>query len=530
MNNSPYSNPNGDLIKTFPLVQGINLDVTKFNSPSWVAGQHTRFDNGQPRKMGGCEQIVPGRDDIVRGFYVVAIGNKKRIFLLRNTGIWQVDVLQDGTVTGEVNRTPAGWNTPGEGDPDLYFSTAEYTKTFVDNETLITNSFLYVVGLPMTENIYNTQDAPIFFGDIDGSDNFLPFEATVSDTMPPVHMYTSGGIFVESNRIVLFGNNGLARYSDEDDPTSMPLENFGGRGSQKFIAARPGRSGFLLWSPTILYNAAFNAEGKLEITVLSPAHSIISPNSIIEGYNNTYFWVGKKQFFSFTGVLNTYKNDFNRNYIFENLNPAYQGKIWGMFVENFTELWWFFPLKGESECSTLIKMNLEEQSWSKTTLHRAAGVQGQIFDDPILSSNINNEYSQITPNYPVWFQERGYDMVVGNVAYPIVGWIQTNMMCLYREEQSLNFSLRLRRWEKDINQTGDMQLEVLKYEYPNSAPVVTNPIIFSSTDTNIPIDEEASIFSLRFTQNVQGGFYQFGKMYLDFQYGNPRPSSEDNSG
>lgn len=530
MSQSPYSNPNGDSIKTFPLVQGINQDVTKFLSPSWVEGQHTRFDNGQPRKMGGFERIIPGNTDIIRGSYVVAIENKKRIFLFRNSGIWQVDVLQDGTVVGEVNRTPSGWNTPGAGDPDLYFSMAEYTKTIVKDNTFITNSYLYVVGLPMTENIYNTQEAPVFFGDISGSDNFLPYEATVSDSLPPVQLYTSGGIFVESNRILLFGNNGIIRFSEEGDPTDMPLVNFDGRGSQKFIAARPGRTGFLLWSPTTLYNASFNAEGKLEIVVLSPALSIISPASIIDGYNNTYFWVGKKQFFSFTGVLNTFKNNFNRNFIFENLNPSYQGKIWGMFAENFTELWWFFPLKGETECSTLIKMNLEEQSWSKTTLNRAAGVQGQIFDDPILSSNITNEYSQISTNYPLWYQERGYDMVVGNETYAISAWIQTNMMCLYREEQSLNFSIRLRRWEKDINQSGDMQLEIMKYEYPNSSPVVSNPIIFSATDTNVPIDEEASIFSLRFTSNVAGGFYQFGKMYLDFQYGNPRPTSEEESG
>lgn len=529
MSQSPYSNPNGDLIKNFPIVQGINQDVTKFHSPSWVEGQHTRFDNGQPRKMGGCVRIVPGKNDIIRAIYAVAIENKKRIFVFRNTGIWQIDVDKNGVVGGEVNRTPIGWNTPGVGDPDLYFSIAEYSVLDDDGTKIITNSYLYVVGLPMTENIYNTASAPIFFGDITGSDNFFPYEATVTDPGVPVQIYTSGGIAVEDERIVLFGNNGVVRFSDKNDPESLPLANVASRGSQKLIAARPGTNGLLLWSPTTLYNGSFNEAGVFSITIKSPAISIISPNSIIEGYNNTYFWVGKKQFFSYTGVLNIFQNDFNRNYIFKNLSTSYQGKIWGMFVENFSELWWFFPLEGETECSTLIKMNLEEKAWSKTTMYRATGISGQVFDDPILSSTITNEYSQTSPNYPLWYQEKGIDMVVNNDSYPIKAWIQTNMMCLYREEQSLNFAVRFRRVEKDIDQEGDMQLEVLTYEYPNSVPVISNPITFTTANTNIPINEEGSIFSLRFTSNTQNGFYQFGKMYLDFEYGNPRPISEDGS-
>lgn len=529
MSQSPYSNPNGDFITSFPVVQGINLDVTKFASPSWVGGQHTRFDNGQPRKMGGFELIVPGKSDIVRGLYTVAIENKKRIFEFRNTGIWQIDQDETGAILGEVNRTPTGWVAPGENDPDLYFSFTEFSTTFSDDGVLITNSYLYVVGLPMTENIYNTAEAPIYFGDINGTDNFLPYEASVTG-FSPVQMTTSGGIITTDNRIVLFGNDGVIRFSQQNNPNSYLASNyFAGRGSQKFLAARTWRTGILLWSPSVLYNAVFNEDGSVSITVVSPAISLISPNSIIEGYNNTYFWVGKRQFFSFTGVLNTFQNDFNRNFIFENITSTYQGKIWGMFVENFTELWWFFPLQGQTECSTLIKMNLEEKSWSKTTLYRAAGTAATIFDYPILSSSITNEFSEVSQNYPIWFHEKGKNMVVGIEEYPVVAWVQTNMMCLYREQQTSNFSMRLRRIEKNIDQTGDMYLEVYKYQYPDSTPVISNPIIFSPSTTNIPIDEEASIFTIRFTCNSLDGFYQFGKTYLDFEYGNPRPISEDNS-
>lgn len=522
---SIYDNSLGEFAKVIPIQPGTNLDMTKFATNMWIDAQHTRWDNGFPRKMGGYELISYGSNTIVRSIYVNIVDDNRRYIYMQDNGVLQVDVNPEGSVVSVKNRTPQNWEAPDE-DNNYNFSFTEFSLINSRSGSITSDTYLYFVPLENAKNPYTNKEKPVYFGRIDRDTPFEIYKAKVgNDATILTEIRTSGGIIESAQRLFIYGNGGLVYYTERNKPQEILTENFAAGGSLKLLASRPWRSNLLFWSPEVLYLGQFTVAAGLVLTPVTSI-TIASPSSIIDGRNSTYYWMGLNQMYAYNGALSVFQNDNNRNYLYEHLNKSYLGNCWGVYLEAFTEIAWFVPMNNDREASLGIFHNTEEKTWYKTILNRSCGITTGVAPYPVLADN------QILPNstnenYPVWYHDKGVNRKVGEQEYPIEAWVESKMFSIYLENVSANIALLLRRYEKNINQVGDMFLEVKHYNYPDSEPVSLESIRFSPTTTNINFAKESSLFSFKFTSNALNGFYQFGPLVINYENGNTRPTTSD---
>jgi hypothetical protein len=520
-----YENSLGEFAKVIGIMEGANIDMTKFSTTMWLDSQHNRWDNGFPRKMGGYEVLDYGTDSITRAIYVNMINDMRRYVWMKDKSIIQVDVNQMGQVVAIHDRTPVDFEPPEE-DNNYNYSFTEYSVTEVVAGTFTSVVYLFFVPLENAKNPYTDTEKQVYYGRIDQTTPFEPYEAYIygSPTRTPIR--TSGGIIENTTRLYIYGNGGLVYFTQRNNFDLITTGSDGAGGSLKLIGAKPWRGNILYWSATTLY---FGEETGADYN-LSPltSHTILSPSTIIDGRNSTYFWMGLNQMYMFNGSLQVFQNDNNRNYLYANINKNYLGNCWGMYNEGFTEIMWIVPKDDDKEASLAIIHNTEEKTWYKTILNRSTGTTTGLPLYPVLADNQN---LVLTPaeQYPIWYHEKGVNMKVGNTEYPIPAWVESRMFNLYTENPQANIALQLRRFEKNIDQVGDMQLQIKTYDYPDSFATVQPEITFSPTTTNINFANESSIFTIKFISNTIDGFYQFGPIVINYANGSARPTTSDNS-
>lgn len=518
-----YDNALGEFAKIIGVAPGANIDMTKFSTTMWLDSQHTRWDNGFPRKMGGYELLDYGTDSITRAIYVNIMFNKRRYVLMKDKSIIQLDVNELGAVVGVKDRTPVGYEPPPEGE-NYNYSFTEFSITGFEVNKYISTVYLFFVPLQNAKNPYTDIEKQIYYGRMDEDTPFKPYEALLNGGTVPSLISTSGGIIENSQRLYIFGSGGLVYFTQRNDFNTIALGNNAAGGSLKLLGARPWRGNLLYWSPSMLYlgqavDTAYTLQPLTSIT-------IVSPSSIVDGRNSTYFWMGIGQMYSFNGALQIFQNDNNRNYLYKVLNKNYLGNCWGMYNEGFTELMWFAPINDDQETSLCIIHNTEEKTWYKTILRRSAGITTGLPLYPIMADN-TDLITTPAEQYPLWYMEKGVNMKIGEEEYPITAWVESRMFNLFTENPQTNIALQLRRFEKNIDQVGDMQLQVKTYDFPDSMPVEQPIITFSPSTTNINFAKESSIFTIKFISNTIDGFYQFGPIVINYANGSTRPTTSD---
>lgn len=506
-----FSTPYGDFIKTFESKPGIMVDIPPIASPCFVDGNWTRFDNGQPRKFGGMKKVITGSADIVRQMFIVSLGTLKRVFLFRNSGLFQTDYnSQNNTWSSEVNRTPPGYEPPTLEEESFVFSVTAFSKK---NAGFNTSVYLFYVGTPTAKDICSDIQKPVYTGLVAAADPFgeLP-------------VATSGGVITVGDFLIIYGSNGLFLWSEPGNPFVIP--NGTVFGYQKIIAARNLGTGLIIWTPTKLKNVTYDPSLNIFVeTTLSDSISILSPSSIINGNNNTFYWCGLKQFYYWNGAVNALPNPFNRNYFYKNLNMNYAGQVWGMYVEDFTELWWFAPTGISKECNKLYIYDTTSHDWSYTDLKRSCGVMASAdaLKNPILADS-STENIINTGTAMVWLHEVGYDVEINDASYPISSFYQTKWFSMFSDSQQTNLQMRLSRVEKNFSQVGDMTLIVLVKDFPDSEPYVYQQLTFTPETTSLDINITGRFVSFKYTSDALNGFFQGGTTFIDYRPDSQRPS------
>lgn len=512
--NPNYIQALGEWVQPFECAPGVDRDSTILDKKAFIDGQWVRFDSNRARKMGGYEAIFSGSSEPIRAIYTVAIKDFTRVFIFRDTGIWQADILANQSVTGEIDRTPPDWAPPLPGAPSLVFSIDQYTLISETDDGIQANTVLFFVAPPNAENPNQTTEAPIYYGNIDAT---FPFINTGQNT--------SGGIIVSVPYLIKYGNNGVIYWSTSGSPIVFPSSNYYGVSAQKILTARRYQGGMLMWTASTIERVAFNAQqtvpGFTSSTAV-PEISMLSPSSLVAGHNNTFFWVGNDQMYLYNGVGNTIDNDLNRNQFFESINKKYAGKVWGLYVGNFNEIWWFSPEGENTECSRLYTFQYKTNQWADNYISRTAGAPATVYRYPLLADGGHNIYSQQNV-YSIWAHEKGYNAVNNGVAYPIPAWIQTKLFSVMEGNPQINVEMRLRKIERDISQVGNMEVQVYTYPYPNSEPYITLQKTFTPSDSQIDIDLSGRFISFKYLSNDIDGFFQLGHTLIDYKLGAQRP-------
>ena len=137
-------------------------------------------------------------------------------------------------------------------------------------------------------------------------------------------------------------------------------------------------------------------------------------------------------------------------------------------------------------------------------------------------------FDTVSQSYGLYVHEQGTDAVVGDNQTAIVSSFTTSNFGfptggMQDSVQGVDNWTRLTRVEPDFLQTGDMQLQVLGYEFASStADTITNTYDFTPDDGKIDMREQHRYIQLKFTSNTAGGDYEMGKVIVHAEIGDLR--------
>jgi hypothetical protein len=366
---------------SFTLVSrpGVRRDGTRLDNPFYNHAVWTRFQRGQPRKMGGYQLMSDLVSGPVRDMYVDArsIGNTAHSF--SPSGIEQLAFDNDGIGGGVNVRTPAGFVT-----------NADYTW---QSAGMFSNGgggipALIAAASPDADNIADDTAGPVYSAAVQGTALFT----AVSDGTP---ITVSGGCCVLQPFLFVYGSNGLIRNSNANDFSAATgwtgsdanSANVAGSKVVKGLSTRAGGQSpaGLFWALDALIRVSFVGGSVLwKYDTVSSAISVLAKNAIVE-YDGVYYWPGVDRFFMYNGVVQELPNDMNLNFFYDSINPLARNKCWAMKVPRFGEIWWFFPMGSALECNHAIIYNVREKTWYDTPLERTAGAPPQIFTLPVMA-------------------------------------------------------------------------------------------------------------------------------------------------
>jgi hypothetical protein len=130
----------------------------------------------------------------------------------------------------------------------------------------------------------------------------------------------------------------------------------------------------------------------------------------------------------------------------------------------------------------------------------------------------------------LWQHEIGTDEVIDTTSNAIKSSFQTSDLGWVAggpSQTSLvgdNVTLNLERIEPDFIQNGTMSFQVTGRPYAQSEDVTSDPYYFEPDTGKIDLREQRREIRLIFTSNVQGGDYQLGKVILNADIGDVRPT------
>lgn len=520
-----------ELYLPLPSKPGVQRDGTSADSPFYVDAQHNRFYQNKPKKMGGYRLLGDGNTNIIRSLLeIIKPDGSLDVYLGRWNKLSYINVPQtiaeslgegeseDGLlgVGGvEVDRTPIDLIPNENGVWSLVLLTA------VDEEE--TFSAIVAAYLPEGLNLSSNIEGNIYIG---LTDDITPLTKLI-DTSTSQEQVTSGGIVSVKPFLMKYGNNGVIRFSQTDNPYLWPDDNFVIAANSKILAVRPLLAGAnpaaLAWSNNSLARLVYDPSVQNFSTSVEESVSLLSPNCIVK-VNSNYFWIGKDQFYFFNGVTQKLANDMNSEYFFNSYNKDHVSKIWGYYNNKYNEIHFSFPKGTNTEASHEIIINLTTQSWYDNALERAAGIGTDVYPYPIMTASTKETLDANFGNYGIWMHEYGVDKDINGLKYAIPAWCRSSYVSFTKINPENNFQLRTRRVLPDFVQSGDMTLEIFNYGFPSQkVPEISRAYKFGPETRKIDVSTQGMYSSYKFMSNEVGGDYLMGDVIINATKGDTRP-------
>jgi hypothetical protein len=515
-----------DIVISLDSRVGIKRDNTNYNSEYYIEGEWCRFYDNSPKKMGGYKLIYPGTSEIIRTLYEFNNTNTIKVYLGRETsGISFLEINSNGIILGgEINRTPSSY-VPAAGNIWV-FDQINYLDANNDPFSLI-----FAQVAPNNINTNSSIEGNISYG---GVYDTTPFEILMSSPTPPTlpePVTASGGIIVATPFVIAYGNYGVIQWSKADNPLNWPTDQNTAviANTPKIITAATIRDNtnisVLFWCVDKLvrstYDAALNTFSSI---ILDDTISILSRNSVCE-YNNIYYWVGNTQFYLYDGIVRKLPNNLSTDYFFNNLNRAYQGKIFTTVIKKYSEIWINWPSGTSTECNEVLIYNTEYNTFYDASISRSCSTPpSAILPYPLFAASS----SLVDPinTYGIWMHEYGVDKIINNNVFAIKSRIVTKYFSFPKDNSNNDFCAILKRLENDFVQTGNIQFRILKKAWPNTPPFYSDYYTITPTTEKVDINNEdrmARIWAIEFISNEIGGNFILGRTQVVLTAGDKRP-------
>lgn len=497
---------------------GITRDSTPLDSDTYIDGQWVRFWRGRPKKMGGYRELTSNIDTVPRAAYVACRGGLTYVYAFTRNKAWTT------AISGLSTSVALSTTFPDLADEDAY----TYTTNAVFDALGSATSLLLVHPAKNLADPTSEVNTPIY-----STTRGVSPTTFVKLTDPDEGVIqVSGGVVVLQPFVFAYGNNGLIKNSDANNPNGWKVSLSGQANevnvaASKIVRALPLQGGAaspagLFWSLDSLIRVS-RAGGDFRYDTLSTQTTVLSPASIVE-YNNVFYWIGADRFLMFDGNVKELPNQQNLVWFFDNLNQEQRSKVWGYRNTKYGEIWWFFPTTDNTECDHAIIYNVREGTWYDTRHARSAGHSCGVFPYPIaLGSGLNSgdKYSAFVEDVGLNAVENGQELAIqsyfetNDIGYPTGG-------ADGEKPVGSNHWTRLSRVEPDFAQRGIMNLIVRGREFANSEPVQEGPYVFDSTTERVDLRAQYRHLTLRMESNTLHGDYQMGRVILHTETGDVR--------
>ena len=93
-------------------------------------------------------------------------------------------------------------------------------------------------------------------------------------------------------------------------------------------------------------------------------------------------WMGPGGFYYFDGTVRSLPSDVH-DYVYSDINNDQGAKIHAALLEEFSEIWWFYPSANSSEIDRYVIWNYQEGHWAIGELERTAWASAGVYRKPI---------------------------------------------------------------------------------------------------------------------------------------------------
>ena len=523
---------------------GIQRDGSNFQGDYCTDGQWVRFQRGKVRRMGGQTGCLPTSfpTSLASNLHVEpnTTANQMVCYFGVPTGIYKVVLGRDmNVVTASLPIFTLA--------PSASIIWQSDTVIWVQNNNNRYIAFLSTnTGLDVTDtgagSLYYTEITPIFS------------DTTTQVADLPVDV--NGGICFASPYLFAFGTKGQVYYSRNNAPFNFtaltPEEKAGSApgvipvvppdagsdggsiqisndkviyGAQ--IRAGSNAPGLLFWTLSSVVRVtnvsnAINPEFKVD--AISKSSSILSQKAVVE-YDGLFFWPGTDRFFVYNGVVQEMANFTNLNYFYDNLDPQYDSRVFGVKQTRYGEIWWFYPERGSNGvCTHAVIYNKRENSWYDTVISRTAGT---FFEDYGIMLTYGRQLTiPFTEAISIWQHETSAnnygDFVAGSTdpvrqieasfTTPVFGWSSFNPAYAGggSKTQPIDRFLQITRIEPDfalltgavppgIRSNYGMDVTILGKTYAQDSLTAGGPFSFRFNTSKIDLSQQYRQMQLRFS-------------------------------
>lgn len=312
------------------------------------------------------------------------------------------------------------------------------------------------------------------------------------------------------------------RFSDQENATewrALPTTTAGelriGSGSE-IVAAVQTKQQIVVFTDMSVHAMQYIGDPfTFGVQEVSSAISIMGPNSAV-AVGDAVFWMGKNEFYMYDGAVVQVPCDV-KEFVFSDLNPTQQAKVFAGHLSAFAEVWWFYPSLNSQENDKYVVYNYEQRIWYYGTMSRTAWQDRSVLTYPIAMS----------PDGYAYYHENGLNDGSVNPPVPLAPFIESSVVDMGDGDQFM-FATRIIpdltfRNSTSTSPTATMTLKARNF--PGGAYFATDvdPVVKTTT---VPVEQftnqvftrlRGRSMSLRIESNQVNTAWRLGDPRLDLR-------------
>jgi len=385
---------------TLSVAPGIVQDNTYAASQGrWIAGDKVRFEDGRAQSIGGWEAFVNGSlNGVARSARAWTCAGQ-----IDRAAFGEHDALEV-VVGGQIfDITPSAGFTAGDVDglAGVGFGTGTYSGgTYGSGSGTASSPMIWALA----NWGQNLLAAPRRQGLFEWALDTAVVAAAVTGAPTDIQ-----DMFVTPSRfVVLLGtteevsgtfNPRLVRWSDQEDNTGWTTVSTGEAGElelqegSRIVGGIAGTQEHLIWTDTSLFAMRQTFDDLIwGFPLVGRNCGLLGPNAMGQ-LGGAVYWMGHNGFYRYAGGAPEPIPSELDTEIFSNISPGQEEKCFCAVVDQFNEIWWFYPDERDgNEISRYVIYDVVEGVWSSGTMERTCWTDSAVFSSPIAPDASGNVY------------------------------------------------------------------------------------------------------------------------------------------